>query len=60
MPWCLKKRQLDSDTHILPPTDKGKGEKCSERSSAFKFIQTLSLTVMNVTLYSTICLMHVC
>lgn len=53
-------RQLDSDINILPLIDKGRGEKkkSSERFSAFKFIQTLSLTVMNVTLYSTICLMH--
>lgn len=30
----------------------------SARLSAFKFTQTLGMTVINVTLYSTICLMH--
>lgn len=54
--------KLDSDIKVVSPLDKGRGgrkkKKCYERSSAFKFIQTLPLTVMNVTLYSTICLMH--
>lgn len=41
-------------THV----HKEEGKKSTERLSAFKFIQTVSLTVMNVTLYSTIRLMH--